>query len=149
MAGQFGVLRDDAEFLLAGEHLLAVGIPSVVELARIFVGPLLGHLMWRMVGARREVQEERLVGSDLFEVCDELDGLVREIDREVIAVLGRLRRLDLVVVEDEIGIVLMRVTAEETVVAVEPAAQRPAVVRPAALTCSAGVRCHLPTQNVA
>ena len=125
---QHRVLGDDAQFLLSREHLFAVGVPAVVELALVLVGPFLGHLVWRMVGARREVEEERFVGRDLFEVGDEFDGLVGQIDGEVITLLGRLRRLDLMVVEDQVGIVLMGVAAEEAVVAVEPATQRPAVV---------------------
>ena len=84
--------------------------------------------MRRVVGARCEVEEERFVGRDLLEVGDELDGLVGQIDGEVVALLGRLRRLDLVVVEDQVGIVLMGVAAEETVVPVEATTQRPAIV---------------------
>ena len=129
VAGQLGVLGDDAEFLLTGEHLFAVGVPAVVELARVLVGPFLGHLVGGVVGAGGEVQEEGLVRCHLLEVGDELDGLVGQVDRQVIALVGRLRRLDLMVVEDEVGIVLVGVTAEEPVVAVESAAQRPAVVR--------------------
>ena len=125
---EHGVLGDDAQFLLPGEDLLAVGVPSVVELALVFVGPFLRDLMGRMVGTGGEVEEERLVGRDLFEVGDELDGLVGQIDGEVVTLLRCLRRLDLVVVEDQVGIVLMSVTAEEAVVAVEAATQRPAVV---------------------
>ena len=129
MAGQLGVLGDDAEFLLTREHLLAIGVPAVVELARVLVGPFLRHLVGGVVGARGEVQEEGLVRCHLLEVGDELDGLVGQVDRQVIALVGRLRRLDLVVVEDEIGIVLVGVAAQEAVVAVESAAQRPTVVR--------------------
>ena len=128
VARQLGVLGDDAEFLLPGEHLLAVGVPAVVELALVLVGPFLGHLVRRVVGAGGEVQEERLVRRDLLEVGDELDGLVGQIDGQVIALLGRLRRLDLVVVVDQVGIVLVGVAAEEAVVALEAAAERPAVV---------------------
>ena len=36
-----------------------------------------------MVGAGREVEEERFVGRDLLEVGDEFDGLVGQIDGEV------------------------------------------------------------------
>ena len=129
MPRQHRVLGDDAEFLLPREHLLAVGVPAVVELALVLVGPFLGHLVGRMVGAGREVEEERLVGRDLFEVGDELDRLVGEIHGEVVALLRRLRRLDLMVVEDQVGIVLVRVAAEKAVVAVEAAPERPAVVR--------------------
>ena len=126
---QHRVLGHDAQFLLPREHLFAVGVPAVVELALVLVGPFLGHLVGRVVGAGREVEEERLVRCDLFEVGDELDGLVGQIDGEVVALFGRLRRLDLMVVEDQVGIVLVGVAAEEAVVPVEAATKRPAVVR--------------------
>ena len=44
--------------------------------------------MGRMVRARREIEEERLVGRDLLQVGDELDRLVGEIGGQVIAFLG-------------------------------------------------------------
>jgi hypothetical protein len=79
-----------------------------------------------MVGARREVEEERFVGRDLLEVGDELDGLVGQINGEVVTLFGGDRRLDLMVVEDQVGIVLMGVATEEAVVAVATT-QRPAI----------------------
>ena len=130
VARQLGVLGDDAQLLLPREHLLAVGVPAVVELALVLVGPFLRHVVRRVVGAGGEVQEEGLVRRDLLGVGDELDGLVGQVDREVIALFRRLRRLDLMVVVDEVGIVLVGVAAEEAVVAVEAAAERPAVVGP-------------------
>ena len=125
---QHRVLGDDAQFLLPREDLLAVGVPAVVELALVLVGPFLWHLMRCVIGTRCEVEKERLFGRDLFEVGDELDGLVGEVHGEVVTLLGGLRRLDLMVVEDQVGIVLVSVAAEEAVVAVEAATQRPAVV---------------------
>ena len=38
---QHGVRGDDAQLLLPREHLLAVGVPAVVELALVLVGPFL------------------------------------------------------------------------------------------------------------
>ncbi len=127
---QHGILGDDAQFLLPCEHLFAVGVPSVVELSLVLVGPFLGYLVGRVIGTRREVEEERLFGRDLFEIGDELDGLIGQIDGEVVALLGCTRRLYLMVVEDQVGVVLMRVAAEEAVVAIEAATKRPAVVGP-------------------
>ena len=120
---QHRVLGDDAQFLLAREHLLAVGVPPIVELSLVLVRPFRRYLVRRMVGAGREVQEERLVGRDLLEVGDEFDCLVGEIDGEVVALLRRCRRLDLMVVEHEVGIVLVGVTAEEPVIALESPAR--------------------------
>ncbi len=127
---QHGVLRDDAELFLLGEHLLTIGVPAVVELALVLVGPLLRDVMRRMLGAGREVDEERLVWRELLAVADEADRLVHQVGREVIALLRRLRRFDLAVVVDEIGVVLAGVAAEEAIVALEAAPQRPAVVGP-------------------
>src|SRR6185369_3650721 len=59
----------------------------------------------------------------------ERDGPIGEILREVVALFRRLRRLDLMVVVDEVRIVLMRVSAQKPVVALEAAAERPAIVR--------------------
>ena len=99
---QHRVRGDDAQFLLPGEHLLAVGIPAVVEHALVLVGPFLGDVVRGVVGAGGEVQEERLVRSHLLEVGNELDGLVGQILRQVVALLRRLGRLDLMVVEDQV-----------------------------------------------
>ena len=57
-------------------------------------------------------------------------GLVDQVRGQVVALLGRRRRLDLVVVVDQVGIPLAGVAAEEAVEALEAAAQRPAVVGP-------------------
>ena len=130
VARQLGVLRDDPELLLAREDLLPVGVPAVVEGALVAVGPLLGHVVRGVRRAGAEVQVERLVGIDLLGVGDELDRLVGEVLGQVVALLGAPRRLDLVVVVDELGVPLARVAAEEPVVALEPAPQRPAVIRP-------------------
>ena len=76
------------------------------------------------------MQVERLVRGDLLGVGDELDGLVRQVLGQVIALLRGARRLDLVVVVDQIRIPLAGVAAQEPVEPLETAAQRPAVERP-------------------
>ena len=131
-------LRDDAELLLAREHLLAVGVPAVVERALVAVGPLLRDVVRRVRRAETEVQIERLVGVDLLGVGDELDRPVGQVLGQVVALLGGLRRLDLMVVVDEVGVPLARVAAEEPVEALKPAAQRPAVVRARGRLLAAG-----------
>jgi hypothetical protein len=73
-----------------------------------------------------EVQVEGLLRIDLAQVRDELDRLVDEVLREVVALLGRPGWLDRMVVVDELGIPLARVTAQDTVEALEAAPQRPA-----------------------
>ncbi len=126
---QFGVRRDDAEFLLPGEDLLPVRIPAVVKLARIPVCPFLGHVMRRVRGTEAQMQVERLSRVDLLDVGDELHRLVHQVLAEVITLLGRARRLHLVVVIHQIRIPLAGVTAQEAVEALETAAQRPPVER--------------------
>ena len=125
---EFGALRDDAQRFLPGEDLLAVGIPAVVEHALVLVRPLLGHVMRRVHGAGTEMQVKRLVRRDLLGIGDELDGLVSQVLGQVVALLGRLWRLDLVVVVDQIRVVLVGVATQEAVVALETTSQRPAVV---------------------
>ena len=48
---QLRVRGDDAEFLLTGEHLLPVGVPAVVERARVPVRPFLGRVVRGVRGA--------------------------------------------------------------------------------------------------
>ena len=91
VARQLGVGRDDAELLLAGERLLPVGVPAVVELARVLVGPLLRHVVRGVGRPEAQVQVERLVGVDLAAVGDELDRLVDEVLGQVVALLRRPR----------------------------------------------------------
>ena len=138
MARELRVARHDAELLLAREHLLPVGLPAVVEGALVLVRPLLGYVVRRVRRTGAEVQVERLVGVDLVGVGNELDRLVGEVRGEVVALLGRRGRLDLMVVVDEIGVPLAGVAAEEPVEALEPAPERPAVIRPRASLLAAG-----------
>ena len=128
MAREFGILGDDAQFLLALENHLPVFVPAHVELALVLVRPLLGHVVRRVRGARAEIHEEGLVRRDLLGVGDEADGLVHEVLGQMIALLRRLGRFDRVIVVRQIRVVLVRVAAQEAVEPLEPAAQRPAVV---------------------
>jgi hypothetical protein len=83
-----GVLRDDAELLLAREGAFPHGLVAQVEAALVLVDPLLGHVMGRVARAGRVVQEERLLGRDRLRVLDELDRLVGQVVGEVVALLG-------------------------------------------------------------
>src|SRR5262245_38826618 len=85
-------------------------------------------MMWGMHGPGAEVHEERLVGGDLLGVGDHRLGLGDEIGREVVALFRCLVRLGLAVVAYEFRVVLMRIPTEKPVVALESAAQRPAIV---------------------
>ena len=55
--------------LLPREYLLAICVPTLVELTLVFVRPFLRNVVRSMVRAGREVQEERLIWSDLLEVA--------------------------------------------------------------------------------
>src|SRR5271170_2174183 len=58
---EFGVTRDDPEFLLAGEDLFAQLVPALIKLAFVLADPVLGYVMRGMASARCKVHEERLV----------------------------------------------------------------------------------------
>ena len=61
LGGELGARGNDAELDLAGQRLLAQLVPALVELALVLGDPLLRHVVRRVRGARREVDEERLV----------------------------------------------------------------------------------------
>ena len=147
VARQLGVGGNDTEFLLPGEHLLPVGVPAVVELARVPVRPFLRRVVRRVRGAEAQVQVERLGRVDLLDVGNELHRLVDQILAEVVALLGRARRLHLVVVVHQVRIPLTGVTAQEPVKALEAAAQRPPVERARARLLVARRQVVLPDQE--
>ena len=66
----------------------------------------------------------------LLLVLDHADGLVGQVLAQVVAVLGPARRLDVVVVADQVGGPLVGVALQEAVVALEAEAERPGVERP-------------------
>ena len=80
-------------------------------------------------GARGQVAEERLARRGLLLVLDEADGPVGQVLGEVVAVVGRPRRLDEPVVGDEVGRPLVGVAVQEPVVALEAEPEGPVVER--------------------
>ena len=80
---------------------------------------------------------------------DETDGVVDEVLAQVVAVLGRGRRLDVVVVVHQVGRELVGLPFEEPVEAVEAPLERPLVEGSGGGGALHGQRCHLPTANVA
>ena len=124
------VLRDDAELLLPREGLLAQLVPALVELALVLVRPFLRDVVRRVGRARREVDEERLVGDERLLLADPADRLVGHVLHEVIALFGRLLHFDRRGALVERGIPLMRLAADEAVEVLEAAAaRRPGVER--------------------
>ena len=82
-----------------------------------------------MHGSGGEVQEEWLIGRNLPGVGNEADRFVHQVFGEMIALLRRLFRLDLVVVVDQLRIILVRVAAQEAVETLKTAPKRPSIIR--------------------
>ena len=122
---QLGVGRNDAHLPLTCERLLASLLVTVVETALVAIGPLRCHVVRSVGHTRAVVHEERFVGRDLLGVGDEFDRLVRDVGAEVVAVLGLIRLIDRMVVVHQVGGPLTRLGAEESVEALEPAAEGP------------------------
>ena len=89
------------------------------------------RLVRRVTGTGREPQEERLLGCGRAQILQEQDRLVGEVLGEVVPLLRRARRLDGMVVVDEVGVELVGLAAHEAVVALEAATERPAIARAA------------------
>ena len=117
--------RHHAPLQLAGEDALAHGLPPVVEHSPVPVAPLRRHVVRRVRCGRREIQKERPVRSRLALIADQLDGLIREVLAQVIAVPHVRRRRDGVVVSDQRRGPLIRLRAQEAVIALEPQPERP------------------------
>jgi hypothetical protein len=126
---QLGALREDPELLLPREDQLAIGLVAHVEAAFVLLDPLLRRVVRRVRRAGAEVHEERLLRRDHLRVLDELDRLVGEVRRQVVAVLRQGWLFDRMVVVDEVGIPLVRFAAEEAVEALEPPPDRPVALR--------------------
>ena len=129
MAREFSVRRNNAKRFLFGKHLFAIRFPTVIELTFVFVCPFFWHMMRRMLRAGAKIHKERFVGRDLLCVCNKADCSVHQIFGQVISFFRRFFGFDAMIVVGQIGIILMRVAAHETIVAFEPASEGPAVIR--------------------
>ena len=104
-----------------------------------------GHMVRRVGGAGREVDEEGLVRRQRLLLRDPGHGLVGHVLHEVIALFGRLLRLDRRRAFVERGVPLVGLAADEAVEVLEAAAAgRPGVERPTGLVCHTGTSWHLP-----
>ena len=126
---QLSVGRDDAHLLLTGQRLHPHRLVTRVEAPLVLVDPLLWCVVRCVAGARRVVEEERLVRRDHLGVLDELEGLVGDVLGEVVALLRRLRLVHGMVVVDQVRIPLVRLGPEEAVPALEAPAARPVTPR--------------------
>ena len=127
---QARALRHDAELDLAGEPLLALDVPAVGEQRIVFLDQVERRLVRRVAGAQRQPGQPRrllVVGDVVGEIAD---GLVDQVGGQVIARWRSLPgRIDRRVVAHQLGRVLVGLGIHEAVVAVEAAAERPAVER--------------------
>ncbi len=111
---------------LAPEGLFSPPVPTGVKRAAIALDPLGGCLVGRVARPGAEVEEEGLFRVDDPQVPHARDGLVDEVRREVVALLGAVRGEHRMVVPDEVGHELVRLARHEPVEAFKTAAERPA-----------------------
>ena len=123
---QLGVGGQQPHSLLVLQDPGPDGLIALVEAALVAVGPLLPHVVGGVGAAGAEVRVEGLVRRHRLGVADELDRLVDQVGRQVVALLGRVGLLGEVVVVDQVGIPLVGLAAQEAVEPLEPPAQRPA-----------------------
>ena len=140
--GQDGARGHDAELDLAGQALVAGGVPALGEHGLVAVDDVDRGLVGRMAGAEGDPRQPRLVGHAGQVVLQEPDRAVGDVGAEVVAVLERARGVDVVVVVHQLGRVLVGLGVEEAVVAVEAPLQGPAVVGPG--RAGLGQRRHVP-----
>ena len=83
--------------------------------------------MWGVGGAEGEVEKDGTIRPDSYGVGIHRKRPIDEIFRQVVALVGSSRWLHHVIVRDEVGVELVGLTVEESVEAVEAAAERPLV----------------------
>ncbi len=129
--GQLAIGRNDTERLLPGERRFAQLVPAVVELALVLVGPFRWHVVRRVRGAGREIDEERLVRRQRLLLADPRHRLVGHVGHEVVALFRRLLHFDRRGPFIKRRIPLVRLAADEPVEILEAAASRgPCIERP-------------------
>ena len=121
--------RNHPQLQLPREPLLADRIPARVELAPIPLDVLRRRLVRRVRRARREIQEERLPRIDRLLVPQKAHRPVRQILRQVIALLRPPRRIHMVIVVDQLRVELIRLAAHKAVEAIKAPLQRPILER--------------------
>jgi hypothetical protein len=129
--GQLRIRWDDPKLFLPSENLLTQRVPALVEAALVLVRPLRWDVMRSVGRPRGEVHEEGLVGHERLLLARPLDRLVGHVLGEVIALLGRLLRLNRRRPLVDGRVVLIRLTADEAVEVLESTASgRPGVEGP-------------------
>ena len=121
--------RDDPNFELPGEPLIADYVPTFEEASPVLLDVRLRRLVGGVHRAERQVEEEGPVGAHRPEIADPADRLIDEVLAQVVPVLRTAGRLDMVVVSRELRVKLVRLALKEAVEAVEALLQRPVRVR--------------------
>ncbi len=128
LGGQLRVGGHDPQLLLPGERFLAVGVPAAVEAAGVLPDVGRRHVVRRVRGAGREVQEERPVRRQALLLANPGNRLVRHVGHEVVVGVGRLLDAREAIVERRRP--LVGLAADEPVELVEARPRRPAIGRP-------------------
>ncbi|MNK88428.1 hypothetical protein D3C87_1083890 [compost metagenome] len=122
-----GVPRDKAQSFLASERLLTIGVPTTVELAFVFIGPLRIHLVRAMHGTRCPIHEKWFFRRVGLMVLQPVYGLIGEIFAEVIFRISR--RFDWRCVAVQTRFVLRGFAGQETVEMFKTVGRRPCIER--------------------
>ena len=120
------VLGDQAHGSLVGDDLVAPGVPALIEGAGVAVSPLGGDVVGGVHGSEGEVGVCRLAGGRRGDGEDLPKCPIHEVLGEVVALRFGWVELDVVVVLNQVGLVLVGIALEEPVVALEAEAERPA-----------------------
>jgi hypothetical protein len=122
--GELTVRRNHAQLLLPRKDLFTQLVPALVELALVLVRPLLRHVVRRMRGTWREVDEEGLVSRERLLLPDPGRGLVGHVLHEVVALFWRLVRFRRRGTRVQRRVPLVRLAADEAEEVFEAAAAR-------------------------
>ena len=122
---ELGAFRYDALRELALVPPLTHHVPAFVEAPAVLVEVCLRSLVRSMGRPEWQVGEERPVGSHALAVVDHAQQLIHQVFAEVVALIGPAGRVDVVVVDHQLGVELVGLAFEESVEPVEAAAERP------------------------
>jgi len=121
--------RHDAHCLLTRHALLALDVPAMGERRVVTLDDIGRGLMRCVAGAEGEPRQPRQIRPVRHVIGNEADRLIDQIGGEVIAVGVSARRIDMRVIGDKLGRILIGLGVEEAVEAVEAASERPTVER--------------------
>jgi hypothetical protein len=124
-------------------------VPTLIELTRKPLLPFGGRMMWCVDGSGSEIDKPRLIGLRRIDVIDPADRFVRDVDSEVISLLGSSGRINRRDVAIERRVVLMRFALIEAIEVFESQSCRQRSNGPAGVISGSGVLCHLPYIEVA